>query len=153
MLNHKRVLYDVCSSIRGGECDGDDETGGGEPKQSEDEKFTLPARKQILEHRDRAVAIRTLRRDTPVHRERAKQREEDQNECSDWRQCACGQESDAGLVTECRKIIHTGQAHHLPPRVLLVCGRVPVRGIASSSALIKPELKLSPCSLKQPHAL
>ena len=30
-------------------------------------------------------------------------------------------------------------------------GRGPLRGIASSSALEEPELKLSSCSLKQPH--
>jgi len=32
-----------------------------------------------------------------------------------------------------------------------MCGRGPLRGIASSSALEEPELKLSSCSLKQPH--
>ena len=87
--------------------------------------------------------MRTLCRDTPVHGQRAKQRQKDQDECSDWRQCACCQEGDARLVTECRKIIHPGEAHHLPPGVLFMCGRGPVRGIASAFALEQPELKLS----------
>ena len=43
------------------------------PEQREDEELSLPARKQILEHRDRAVAVRTFRGDAPVHRKRAKE--------------------------------------------------------------------------------
>src|SRR3569832_88751 len=122
MGHRKRVLDDVRCGGRGRERNRNDEARSGKPEQSKNKKFSLPTREEILEHRDRAVAVWTLCSYAPVHRQRAEKRKQDQYESRDWRECAGSQECDAGLITECGEIIHTGEAHHLPPRMLFVVG-------------------------------
>src|ERR1044072_9819886 len=123
MFEDKRVLNNMGGSVCSGESYGNDEACSSKAQQCKYEEFSFPTGKQILEHRDRAIAVRTLRSNAPVHRKRAEQSQQDQNESSNRRECACSQECDAGLITESRKVIHSGETHHLPPGMLLVRGR------------------------------
>src|SRR5918995_7457708 len=61
----------------------------------------------------------TLRGDAPVHRQRAEEGDEHQDQ-SRYRGQGCGGErGDARLVPEGREVIDAGQAHDLPPGVLV----------------------------------
>ncbi len=96
----ERVFEQVCGGVRGGEGDGDDEIGGGEPQQSEDEEFALPPTEQAFEHGDRALAVGTFTGDTTVDREGAKQGEEDEHEGRERGEHAGREGGDAGLIAE-----------------------------------------------------
>ena len=58
--------------------------------------------------------------DAIVHRESAKQCEQDENECRQWRQRTSGKEGNTRLIPQRREVIDAGQAHHFPPRVCVV---------------------------------
>src|SRR5215207_9386253 len=61
----------------------------------------------------------TLRGDAPVHRQRAEEGDEHQDQ-SRYRGEGCrGEGGDARLVPEGREVIDAGQAHDLPPGVLV----------------------------------
>ena len=55
-----------------------------------------------------------------VHRESAKQCEQDENERRHWRQRTSGKEGHTWLISQRREVIDAGQAHHFPPRVCVV---------------------------------
>ena len=116
----ERVLDDVRGRVSSRKCDRDDEIRRHEPEQDEDEKLSFPARELVLEHRDRAFTVRTLFSDAVVDRQRAEQRQQDENAGSDRRERLRGEKSDAGLITESREIVDSGQTHHLPPGMLFV---------------------------------
>src|SRR5689334_6009682 len=59
-LRHERVLDYVRRSVSRGERDRDDEVSSHESEQHQDKQFSLPARQQVLEHRDGAFTVRTL---------------------------------------------------------------------------------------------
>ena len=109
----------VLDEVRRGVCrrqrDRDDEAGGGEAQQAEHDDLALPSREQILEHEDAALTVRAHLRDAVVHGQRAEQRQQHEDERRDRRQGAGGDERDAWLIRERRKIVHARQAHHLPP--------------------------------------
>jgi len=114
------VLDDVGGGVGGREGDGDDEVGGHEAEQGEDEELALPPPQQVLEHGDRAFAMRALAGDPAVDRQGPQQRQQDEDQRGDGREGAGGQGGDAGLVAQRGEIVDAGQAHHLPPRVLVV---------------------------------
>ena len=58
---HERVLDDVGGGVGGGERDGDDEVGEREPEQDQHEHLAPPARQQLLQHGDAALAVRAVR--------------------------------------------------------------------------------------------
>jgi hypothetical protein len=74
-----RVLHEVLSGIRCGQRDRDQEVGGRETEQHQDEQLALPEREQPFEHRDRPCAVRALRRNPPVDRQRSAEGHEDQH--------------------------------------------------------------------------
>jgi hypothetical protein len=115
-----RVLDDVRRGVGRRERDRDDEVGGDEAQQDEDEELTSPTREQLFEHRDRALAVRALARDAAVDGERAEEGEQHEDERRHGRERAGGEEGDARLVAQSREVVHARQAHHLPPRVLVV---------------------------------
>ena len=106
--------------VGGREGDRDDEAGGDEAEQAQDEELALPPGQQALQHRDRAVAVRALAGDAAVHRQRAEERDQHQDQGRDRRERAGGEGGDAGLVAERREVVDAGQAHHLPPGMLVV---------------------------------
>ncbi len=134
-----RVLDDVRRRVGRRKRDRDDEAGRREPEQREDEELALPAREQVLKHRDRAVAVRAGLGHALVHRQRAEEREQDEDERRYRRERPGGEGGDAGLVAERREVVHARQAHHLPPGVRVV---LPL-------ALVRP-LDLFDLPLKQP---
>ena len=77
------LLDDVRGRVGGRQRDGDDEVGRGEAEQAEDERLAAPARQQLLEHRDAALAVRAELGDAAVDRQRAEERQQDQDEA--WR--------------------------------------------------------------------
>ena len=118
------LLDDVRGRVRGRERDGDDEVGRREPEQAQHERLAAPARQQLLEHRDAALAVRAVLGDAAVDRQRAEQRQQDEDERRDRRERAGGEEGDAGLIAERREVVDAGEAHDLPPRRLVdVSGR------------------------------
>src|SRR5215207_855719 len=60
-----------------------------------------------------------LRGDTPVHRERAEEGHEHQDQGRHRGQGCGGERGDARLVPKGREVIDAGQAHDLPPGVLV----------------------------------
>src|SRR3569832_1526559 len=126
------VLNNVSGRISRRERDGDDEVGRHEPEQDEYEKLSFPARELVLQHRDRAFTVRTFFSDTIVDGERAEQCQQHENACRHWRERLCREKGNAGLITKSRKIIDSGQAHHLPPGMLSM--RSSVSGVFLSGA-------------------
>ena len=114
------VLDDVGGGVGGRQGDGDDEVGGDEPEQGEDEELALPPGEQVLEHGDGALAVRALPGHAAVDRQGPEEGQQDEDQRGDGRQGPGGQRGDAGLVAEGREVIDAGQAHDLPPRVLVV---------------------------------
>jgi len=123
----QRVLQDMGGGVGGRERDGDDEVGGHEAEQDQDEQLALPPRQEPLQHRDRALTMGALGGDTAVDREGAEQGQQDQQDGRHRRQDAGGQGSDARLVAEGGEVVHPGEAHHLPPGVLVALGGLGVR--------------------------
>ena len=112
---NERVLDDVRGRVGGRQRDRDDEAGGREPEQAQDDGLALPPREQVLEHRDAALAVRAHLGDAVVHRQRAEQRDQHEDERRDRRERAGREKGDAGLIAERREVVDAGQAHHLPP--------------------------------------
>src|SRR5690242_2545093 len=75
-LRRKRVFYDVRRGIGSGKRDSDDEVSSDETEQHEDKEFALPARQQMLEHRDGALAVRTFFSDFVVDGQGAEKRQQ-----------------------------------------------------------------------------
>src|SRR4051794_18360511 len=111
----KRITDDVRGRIRGRQCGGDDEVGGGEPEQTENEGLAAPPWQQLLEHRDAALPVRAVLGHSPVDRQRAEERQENEDEGRDRREKTCGEKGDAWLVSEGGEVIDPGEAHDLPP--------------------------------------
>ena len=116
------IAEDVRRRIGGRQRDGDHEVGRGKPEQTEDERFALPARQQLLEHRDAALAVGAGLRDAVVDRQRAEQRQQHQDEGGERGEETGGEKRDAGLISERGEVVDAGQAHHLPPGSLVVRG-------------------------------
>ena len=129
-VGHERVLDDVRGGVRGGERDRDDEVGESEAEEDEHEHLALPAREQLLEHEDAALAVRAVGRDLAVDGQGHEQGHQHQDESGQRREQARGQERDAGLVPERREVVDAGQAHHLPPWVRRVGMMRSLRGQA-----------------------
>ena len=136
---HERVADDVRGGVGRRERDGDHEVGGGEPEQAEHEGLAAPARQQLLEHRDAALAVGAVLGDAPVDRQRAEERQQDEDERGDGREGAGGDERDARLVAERREVVDAREAHDLPPRGLVhVLG---VRALGLAKALEEPAIE------------
>ena len=112
---HQRVLDEVRRSVGRGQRDRDHEARRGEAEQAEHDDLALPSREEVLEHQDAALPVRAHLGDAVVHRQRAEERQQHEDERGDRRERAGGDERDAGLVGQRRKIVDAGQAHHLPP--------------------------------------
>jgi hypothetical protein len=123
----QRVLQDMGGGVGRRQGDGDDEVGGHKAEQDQDEQLALPPRQQPLQHGDRALAVRALGRDPAVDREGPEHGQQDQQDGRDRRQHPGGQGGDARLVAEGGEVVHPGQAHHLPPRMLVALGGLGVR--------------------------
>ena len=89
--------------------------GGGKPEEAQDQRLAPPARQLLLEHRDAALPVRAELGNARVCRQRAKQRHQDQDERRNRRKEPGGEERDARLIAERRKIIDAREAHDLPP--------------------------------------
>ena len=116
---HERIADDVRGRVGRRQRDRDDEVGRGEAEQAEDEQLAAPARQQLLEHRDAALPVRAVLGDAPVNRQRAEERQEDEDERGDRGERAGREERDARLIAEGREIVDAGEAHDLPPGVLV----------------------------------
>jgi hypothetical protein len=123
----QRVLQDMGGGVGGREGDGDDEVGGHKAEQDQDEELALPPRQEPLQHRDRALTVGTLGGDAAVDREGAEHGQQDEQDGRDGRQDAGGQGGDARLVAKSGEVVHPGEAHHLPPWMLVVLGGLLVR--------------------------
>jgi hypothetical protein len=121
------IFQDVGGGVGGREGDGDDEVGGHEAEQGQDEELASPPRQQPLQHGDRALAVRALGGDAAVDREGAEQGQQDQQDGRDRRQHPGGEGGDAWLVPEGGEVVHPGEAHDLPPGMLVVFGGLLVR--------------------------
>src|SRR5215217_3815146 len=131
-LRSEWVLDDVRGRIGSRKRDGDDEIRCHEPEQDEHKELSFPARELVLKHRNRAFTVRTLFSDAVINRQRAEQRQQYEDDRCDWRKCLCGEKSNAGLITESREIVDSGQTHHLPPGMLFM--RSSVSGVLLSGA-------------------
>ncbi len=112
------VADEVCGTVRGRQCHGDDEVGGGEAEQDEDEELAAPGGKDFLQHGDAALAVGALLADAFVDGQRGEQGDQDENEGGQRAEHAGGKEGDARLVAECGEVIHAGKAHDTPPGAL-----------------------------------
>ncbi len=100
-----RVLHEVGGGVGGGQGDGDEEVGGREAEQGEDEELALPEGQQPRQHRDRALAVRTLLCHPPVDRQRARQRHDHQHDRRDGGEEAGHERGDAGPVAEGGEVV------------------------------------------------
>jgi hypothetical protein len=119
---HERVLDDVGGGVGRGKGDGDDEVRQGEPEQHQHEDLASPARQQLFEHGDAALAVRAALGNLTIDGQGHREGNRHQDQGGDRREDARGQERDGGLVAERRKVIDAGQAHHAPPRILMMSG-------------------------------
>ena len=117
----------MLGGVRGGQRHGDQEVGGGEAEQHQHEQLAQPLGQQPLQHRDGTLAAEALPGHPAVHRQRAEQGQQHQHDGGQRGEQAGGQGGDARLVAERGEVVDAGQAHHLPPAVLLVRG---LRGLA-----------------------
>ncbi len=139
MLLDIRIVDDVLSCVRGRKRDRDNKIRCDEAQKSKNKKLALPSRQQRFEHRDRTLPVRAFRGDAAVDRICSEKRQQHQNECRDRRERASSDEGDAGLITERRKIIDAGQAHHLPPRMFVMADRLRrVHGLRGFRPLHQP---------------
>ena len=83
---HERVLDDVGGGVGRGQRDGDDEVGEGEAEQHQHERLAPPARQQLLEHQDAALAVRAAGRHLRVDGQGHEQRDQDQDQGGHRRQ-------------------------------------------------------------------
>jgi hypothetical protein len=145
----ERILDQMRSGISRRQRDGDDETGCREAEQAEDERFAAPARQQLLEYRDAALPAWAELRDAAIHRQSAKQREQDEDKCGERGEHACRQERNAWLVTERREVVDAGQAHDLPPGMLVYSLRKGVWPLRLASPLEEPHLEPATLPVRQ----
>src|SRR6185503_16234073 len=110
-----------------GKCDGNHEVGCHEPEQDEYKKLSFPARELVLQHRDRTFTVRAFFRNAVVDRQGTEERQQYEYASRDRRKRLRREKRYAGLITESRKIIDSGQTHHLPPGMLFM--RSSVSGI------------------------
>ena len=75
-------------------------------------------RKQPLQHGDGTLSVGAGLADAAVHRQSGKQRDQHQHKGRQRRQNAGRQKGDARLVSQRGKVVHAGQAHDAPPRIL-----------------------------------
>nr|WP_240974317.1 hypothetical protein [Arthrobacter sp. SF27] len=102
--------------------DGDDPRGGDEAQQDQHKDLAPPERQQVLEHRHRTLPVRARLRHPAVHREHAQQRQRDDQQRGQRREHAGGQRGDRRQVGQRGEVVHAGQAHDLPPRLLSAVG-------------------------------
>src|SRR5215208_5302064 len=95
---HERILDDVHSGVCGREGYGDDPRRRNEPQQAEHQQLAFPERQQLLEHRDRALSVRALRRDDAVHRQHPEEGQEDYKKGGDRRESPGCDRRDGGYV-------------------------------------------------------
>ena len=117
---HERVLDDVHGGVRRGEGDRDYPGCGHEPQQAEHEQLALPEREQVLEHRDRALPVGALLGDHAVHRQHPEEGQEHYEKGGYGRERPGRDRRDGRYVAQGGEVIDASQAHHLPPRVLLL---------------------------------
>ncbi len=137
----QRILNEMRARIGRRQRDRDHEVGRSKAEQAQDDDLALPARKQFFENENAALPVRAHRRDAAVHRQRAEERQQDEDERGDRRERAGGDKRDAGLIGECREVIHAGEAHDFPPG-----GRMPgvlLRGWICVVSLIEPLVKMA----------
>jgi hypothetical protein len=79
-LRDERVLHDVGARVRGGEGDRDDEVREREPEEDEHERLALPARQELLEHEDAALAVRAVGGDLGIDGQGHEQRHQHEDE-------------------------------------------------------------------------
>ena len=122
----ERVLDRVLGGVGGRQRHRDHEVRGREAEQDEHQHLALPAREQVLEHGDRALPGVAAPGHLGVDRQRAEQRDEDEDDGGDRRHRARREERDARLVAEGREVVDAGQPDDLPPgmRRQLVAGVV-----------------------------
>jgi hypothetical protein len=72
-----RVLHGVHRRVRRRQRDRDDPRGRDEAEQHQHEQLAPPEREQVLQHRDRPLAVRALVRHPAVHRQHPQQRQRD----------------------------------------------------------------------------
>ncbi len=122
------VLHDVRGGIGGGERHGDHEIRGGKAEQDQDEDLAAPFWEEALQHADAALAVGAGLGDARIDGQGAEQGDEDEDERSYRGEQAGGEEGDAGLIAEGRKIIDAGEAHDSPPGVDRVGGAISALG-------------------------
>src|SRR5688572_11470107 len=74
----------------------------------------------------------------PIHWQGSKEGQEHKNECGKGRKGAGCEKRNTGLVTEGRKVIDPGEAHHLPPGVFLMPAFRFVRAFHFRHTLVEP---------------
>ena len=108
------------------------------PSRQSDQRLAAPPREQLFEHRDTALSVRAQLRHAPVHRERAEERQQHQDQRRQRREHAGRQERDAGLISERREVVHAGEAHDLPPGGLVDLRRRRMRALRLLNPLEEP---------------
>ena len=114
-VRNERVLDDVGRGVGGRHRDRDDEARCRKPEKAEDDRLPAPPGQPIFEDRQAALAVRAQRRHAPVHRQRAEERESDEDNRREWREIAGREERDARLVAQGREVVDASEAHDLPP--------------------------------------
>src|SRR5215210_6305986 len=115
----ERVLDDVGRGVGGRQGDGNHPAGRDEPEQAQHEELALPEREQLLQHSYGALPVGAPARDDPVHGQRPEEGEKHYEHGRDGGEDPRRREGYAGDVAERREVVHTGQTHYLPPRVLV----------------------------------
>src|SRR5919112_5474663 len=118
-LGPERVLDHVGRCVRRRKGDCDDPGGRHETEQAQDEQLAFPERKQAFEHGDRTLPVRALRSDDVVHGQHPEERQQYDQQRGDGRQRACGSDRNPRYVAQGGEVVDAGQAHDLPPRMLL----------------------------------
>ena len=142
----KRVVDGVGRGVGGGQRHGDHEVCGGEPQQDQDQELPAPARQQPLKHGDGSLAAMAFAGNPAVDRERAEQGDGHQHQRGQRGDHPGGQGGDGRLVAQRGEVVHAGQAHHLPPRMLLQVRVVTRRSgaLMGSLGVLKAEQQPAP---------
>src|SRR5262249_19228763 len=93
----------------------DDEVSGRKAEQHQYQRLAFPAREQVLEHGDRALARVAAPCDLSVNRQRTKYRDGCENHRGDRCQSARGEEGDPWLIAERREVVDASQPYDFPP--------------------------------------
>ena len=115
--NHveKRVLDGMLGGVGRGQGHRDHEVRGGKPEQHQHQRFALPARQKVLEQGDRSLPGKAAPSHLCVDRQRAKQRDQHENDGRNRRHGARRQQGDARLVAERGKVVDASQPDDFPP--------------------------------------